>query len=186
MIHFNHYKISPINPTGEEKVITIYPKDEEGKYVISVGQSVGAPSVNYTIYPPIEQQFWKVVPFMDQQNPKSVFDRLSLWSIQPLEQTSKKNDGISGFALLAIVSSVALLACKLFGWIKVRHWGLYLAVIPISVLAIIYFQKNQAVTRFDIANRIYSVLEFANKDVKEIDALSELILKPSDYTVTGA
>lgn len=180
MIHFysDHYKISFVNPTRAEEEITIFSND--GEYGVSVQKSVGAPPTTYTIYPPNEQRnFWKVVPLMDQGNPKSVCDSNSLWSVLPLEQRSKKIYLLKVGAFLATVASVALLACKLLGWITVGHWGLYLAVAAISMIAINYLSKNQDVAQFDIANRIYSVLELANNNVQKIDAQSKLLLNPS-------
>lgn len=184
VIHFEHYRISPINPTGDEKEITISSNDERG-YGISVRQSIGSTPHNYTIYPPNEQRKIWTVGRLGHENPEYVRDPNLLWSVLPLEQTSKKIDPIAGGVYLTTVSSVALLACKLLGWIKVGHWGLYLAGAAISVIAINYFGKKQAVTQFDIANRIYSVLDLADNKVQEINAQSKFLLKPSDYVITG-
>ncbi len=170
-IYFNNYEFhhKRLASSEPEKEIRIASQDG-GAYSVSVCKSPGGRTSNYTIYPPSESnRSWKIVPFMDRSNPRIFQDPQARYSILPFQQASRRNDLMSGVSILTTIASVVLLACKLLGKIRVGHWGLYLAAGVISAVAFTKLAYRAYEIQFQIANRIYSVLELSPKNNTEID-----------------
>lgn len=178
MISYNGHEIRAKNSI-EEGILNIndYESGSIPSFSISLRENVSAKPTNYKVYSLPTR--WTIV---SMGSTRIVNDPNSLWSVISLIKKERRADLLCGFAFWTTVASIVLLACKLWGSVKAGHWGHYLATISVSGLTTYCFAKIRAITQFEIANRVYSVLKHP-EDSTEITRESKLFLNRAEYVM---